>query len=81
MTITPHQHALNRRNKFATDVRRHDSRGEVQQLIILGIGCHRRVGASEEGVGVGAAWLVTGPVLNTRVKPRRVALWGPEARG
>jgi hypothetical protein len=28
----------------------------------------------------GAAWLVTGPVLNARVRPRRVALWGPEAR-
>ena len=28
----------------------------------------------------GAAWLVTGPVLNTRVRPRRVALLGVEAR-
>ena len=26
---------------------------------------------------VGAAWLVTGPVLNARVRPRRVALLGP----
>jgi hypothetical protein len=32
------------------------------------------------GGRVGAAWLVTGPALNTRVRPRRVALWGPEAR-
>ena len=32
------------------------------------------------GGRVGAAWLVTGPVLNARVRPRRVALWGPEAR-
>ena len=32
------------------------------------------------GGRVGAAWLVTGPVLNMRVRPRRVALWGPEAR-
>ena len=29
---------------------------------------------------VGAAWLVTGPILNTRVRPRRMALLGPEAR-
>jgi hypothetical protein len=27
---------------------------------------------------VAAAWLVTGPVLNQRVRPRRVALLGPE---
>jgi hypothetical protein len=27
-----------------------------------------------------AAWLVTGPVLNTRVRPRRVPLLGAEAR-
>jgi hypothetical protein len=25
---------------------------------------------------VGAAWLVTGPILNARVKPRRVPLQG-----
>ena len=31
------------------------------------------------GGRVGAAWLVTGPALNARVRPRRVALWGPEA--
>jgi hypothetical protein len=29
---------------------------------------------------VGAAWLVTGPILNARVHPRRVALRGPDAR-
>jgi Phage integrase, N-terminal SAM-like domain len=28
----------------------------------------------------GAAWLVTGPILNARAKPRRVPLLGPEAR-
>jgi hypothetical protein len=27
-----------------------------------------------------AAWLVTGPTLNQQVRPRRVALIGPEAR-
>ncbi len=32
------------------------------------------------GGRVRAAWLTTGPVLNTRVRPRRVPLWGPEAR-
>jgi hypothetical protein len=32
------------------------------------------------GGRVGAAWLVTGPGLNTRVRPRWVALCGPEAR-
>jgi hypothetical protein len=31
------------------------------------------------GGRAGAAWLVTGPVLNTRVRPRRVPLLG-EAR-
>ena len=29
---------------------------------------------------VGAAWLTTGPILNARVRPRRVALLGSEAR-
>jgi hypothetical protein len=32
------------------------------------------------GGRVGAAWLVTGSVLKARVKPRRVALLGPETR-
>ena len=32
------------------------------------------------GGRVGAAWLATGPVLNMRVRPRRMPLWGPEAR-
>jgi hypothetical protein len=32
------------------------------------------------GERVEAAWLVTGPILNARVRPRRVPLWGPEAR-
>jgi hypothetical protein len=29
---------------------------------------------------VAAAWLATGPVLNARVRPRRVALRGREVR-
>jgi hypothetical protein len=33
------------------------------------------------GKPVAAAWLVTGPTLNERVRSRRVALLGPEARG
>src|SRR3984957_17404964 len=32
------------------------------------------------GGRVGAAWLVTGRILSARVRPRRVALLGPEAR-
>jgi hypothetical protein len=32
------------------------------------------------GGRVGAAWLVAGPILNARVRPRRVPLVGPEAR-
>ena len=32
------------------------------------------------GGRVGAAWLITGPILNARVRPRRAPLWGPEAR-
>jgi hypothetical protein len=32
------------------------------------------------GGRVGAAWLTTGPVLNKRVRPRRVPLLGPDAR-
>jgi hypothetical protein len=33
------------------------------------------------GGRVQAAWLVTGPALNERVRPRRVALLGAEIRG
>jgi hypothetical protein len=32
------------------------------------------------GGRVGAAWLKTGPILNARVRPRRMPLLGPEAR-
>ncbi len=32
------------------------------------------------GGRVGAAWLVTGPILNARVRARRVPLLGQEAR-
>ena len=45
--------------------------GEVVRRMRCSGGCGGRVGA---------AWLVTGPVLNTRVRPRWVALLGPEAR-
>jgi len=36
--------------------------------------CYRACG------GRGTAWLETGPILNARVRPRRVPLLGPEAR-
>jgi hypothetical protein len=45
--------------------------GAVRQRMRCSSGCGGRVGA---------AWLVTGPILNARVCPRRVALRGPEAR-
>ena len=32
------------------------------------------------GGRAGAAWLVTGLILYARFRPRRVPLWGPEAR-
>jgi hypothetical protein len=32
------------------------------------------------GGRVVVAWLATGPILNTRVRPRRLPLLGPEAR-
>jgi hypothetical protein len=32
------------------------------------------------GARVAVAWLATGPTLNQRIRPRRVALLGPEAR-
>jgi hypothetical protein len=46
--------------------------GEVLRRMRCSGGCGGRVGA---------AWLITGPVLNMRVRPRRVALLGAEARG
>src|ERR1700722_17292334 len=46
--------------------------GEVLRRMRCSGGCGGRVVA---------AWLVTGPVMNMRVRPRRVALLGPEARG
>jgi hypothetical protein len=45
--------------------------GEVLRVMRCSRGCGGRVLA---------AWLVTGPVLNQRVRPRRVPLLGPEAR-
>jgi hypothetical protein len=45
--------------------------GEVLRLMRCSLGCGGRVLA---------AWLETGPVLNQRVRPRRVLLLGPEAR-
>lgn len=46
-----------------------DCRGDLQRMKCAA-GCH--------GV-VRAAWLVTGVAINARVRPRRVALRGPEA--
>ena len=46
--------------------------GEVLRQMRCANGCGGRVLA---------AWLETGPVLNARVRPRRVAILGPEARG
>jgi hypothetical protein len=45
--------------------------GEVLRRMRCAGGCGGRVGA---------AWLVTGPILNRRVRPRRVPLLGPVAR-
>ena len=45
--------------------------GDVLRRMRCSGGCGRRAGA---------AWLVTGPVLSTRVRPRRVPLLGAEAR-
>jgi hypothetical protein len=45
--------------------------GDVLRRMRCGHGC---------GAPVASAWLATGPVLNARVKPRGVALRGPEAR-
>jgi hypothetical protein len=45
--------------------------GEVLRRMRCSRGCEGRVGA---------AWLETGPILSTRVRPRRVPLLGPEAR-
>jgi hypothetical protein len=40
----------------------------------------RRMRCGGCGGRVSAAWLVTGEELNTRIRPRRVPLWGPEAK-
>lgn len=40
----------------------------------------RRMRCAECGGYAVTAWLETGPELNRRVRPRRVALMGPEAR-
>jgi hypothetical protein len=45
--------------------------GQVLRRMRCAGGCKGRVGA---------AWLETGPILNARVRPRRVPLLGPEAR-
>ena len=44
---------------------------DVLRRMKCGFGCD---------AAVGAAWLTTGPVLSTHVRPRRVPLRGPEAR-
>ena len=72
------------RNAFAP---RHQERGAVTDLAGF-YGASRTVGEVLRRMrcsgGCGgrpcAAWLVTGPVLNTRVRPRRVPLLGAEAR-
>jgi hypothetical protein len=45
--------------------------GAVLRRMRCGAGCGGRVMA---------AWLGTGPILNRRVRPKRVPLMGPEAR-
>ena len=45
--------------------------GSVLRRMRCGTGCGGRVMA---------AWLATGPILNRRVRPRRIPLLGPEAR-
>jgi hypothetical protein len=45
--------------------------GDVLRRMRCGNGC---------GGPVAAAWLDTGPILNARVRPRRVPLLGPHAR-
>jgi hypothetical protein len=45
--------------------------GEVLRRMRCSSGCGGRVGAT---------WLVTGPILGARVRPRRVLLLGPETR-
>jgi hypothetical protein len=45
--------------------------GDVLRRMKCGFGCD---------AAVGVASLTTGPVLSTRVRPRRVPLRGPEAR-
>jgi len=45
--------------------------GEVLRRMRCASGCSGRVAA---------AWLVTGPVLNMRIRPRRVPLLAPEVR-
>jgi hypothetical protein len=58
--------------------------GRVRQL--PGTGQRRGSGVASQCSGgrggrVGAARRVTGAILNSRVRPRRVQLWGPEPRG
>jgi hypothetical protein len=56
---------------LATFYGRGSTIGDVLRRMRCSRGCGGRVGA---------AWLETGPILNSRVRPRRVALLGPEAR-
>jgi hypothetical protein len=57
--------------ELATFYGRDTTVGQVLRRMRCSGACGRRVGA---------AWLVTGPILNARVRPRRVPLRGPEAR-
>jgi hypothetical protein len=51
------------------------SRGCTVGQLLRRMRCSRACGGRVE-----AAWLETGPILNVRVRPRRVPLLGPEAR-
>ena len=57
--------------EFASFYGQNHTVGEVLRRMRCTGGCGGRVGV---------AWLETGPILNARVRPRRVPLLGPEAR-
>jgi hypothetical protein len=75
---------------LAVDCRSADCRGERKfaiaelatfyQVATVGDVLRRMRCAGGCGGRVLAAWLETGPILNARVRPRRVPLLGPEAR-
>jgi hypothetical protein len=59
-------------SELASFYGKHRTVGDVLRRMCCADGCGGRVAA---------AWLATGPVLNRRVRPRRVPLLGPDARG